>query len=119
MVHWLATVRLSDCTDEWLKERPLHVRHQISRQDSLPSESYLESRQAIPVNPFCQHGLEKAGLNDEQIEAQCAVLDKLTAAGRAGRPDEMTGSALFSTSDNSSCLFGADLRADGGMIQTR
>ena len=57
VIHWLAPVWLPDSLDEWLEERPLSVRHQISRQDSLPSESYLESRQCQIVNPFCQHDL--------------------------------------------------------------
>lgn len=50
MVNWLAAVRLTHRPQKRFKERPFRIRHQIPRQDSLQSQSYLESRQAPPVN---------------------------------------------------------------------
>ncbi|MEL7154492.1 MAG: SDR family oxidoreductase [Pseudomonadota bacterium] len=63
----------------------------------------------LSPGPIKTEVLEKAGLTDEQIETQYAVFDKVLAAGRAGRPDEMAGPALFLASDESSYLYGTDL----------
>jgi len=73
----------------------------------------------LSPGPIKTEVLEKAGMTDEQIEAQYAVFDKVLAAGRAGDPNEMAKAALFLASDDSSYLYGADLQADGGMNQTR
>ncbi|MEP3431364.1 MAG: SDR family oxidoreductase [Roseibium sp.] len=73
----------------------------------------------LSPGPISTDVLEKAGLTGDQIDAQHAVFDKVLAAGRVGRPEEMAKAALFLASDDSSYLYGADLAADGGMNQTR
>ena len=47
------------CSDECLEEHPLVVRHQVSRQDNLQSQSYLESDTGALGNPVCQQNLGK------------------------------------------------------------
>ena len=86
MIRRLASVRLSDCTDERFEECPFCVRHQVARQDSLPSESYLESRQGFTVNPFCQHdlredwrGLKYPDGTVETTKVEVTTLDNLIA----------------------------------------
>lgn len=44
VIDRLTPVWLPDRLYKWLEESPFRIRHQISRQDSLPSKSYLESR---------------------------------------------------------------------------
>lgn len=45
--------------DETLREHPFFVRHKVLGQAGLHRRYQLESVQALPVNPFCQHGLNK------------------------------------------------------------
>jgi hypothetical protein len=61
MVHGFAPVRCADGQNEAFVKRPFLVRHQVSCQAGLHRRYQLESRSARPVNPFCQHGLAKAG----------------------------------------------------------
>ena len=49
-----------DCSDECLEKHPLVVRHQVSRQDNLQSQSYLESDSRPLGNPVCQQNLSMA-----------------------------------------------------------
>lgn len=73
----------------------------------------------LSPGPIKTEVLEKTGMTDEQITSQYAVFDKVLAAGRAGRSEEMAKTALFLASDDSSYLYGTDIQADGGMNQTR
>lgn len=73
----------------------------------------------LSPGPVKTEVLEKAGMTEQQIEAQYAIFDKVLAAGRAGRPIEMAKTALFLASDDASYMYGAEIQADGGMNQTR
>jgi NAD(P)-dependent dehydrogenase (short-subunit alcohol dehydrogenase family) len=73
----------------------------------------------LSPGPIKTQVLSKMGMTDEQVEAQYAVFDKILAAGRAGRPEEIAKTAVFLASDDSSYLYGADIQVDGGMNQTR
>ena len=58
------TATAPDCSDECLEKHPLVVRHQVSRQDNLQSQSYLESDTGALGNPVCQQNLGKPNLDD-------------------------------------------------------
>ena len=73
----------------------------------------------LSPGPIKTEVLGKSGMTDEQIAAAHTMFEKVLAAGRVGRPEEMAKTALFLASDDSSYLYGADIQADGGMNQTR
>lgn len=73
----------------------------------------------LSPGPIATPALNNAGLTDEQIEAQYGVFEKVLAAGRTGRPEEMAAVAVFLASSDSSYMYGSEIQADGGMNQTR
>ena len=59
----------------------------------------------------------KLGLNQDEIEAFAAQVVQKTPLGRTGKPKEIAATVAFLASDDASYFTGADLVADGGMIQ--
>ena len=59
----------------------------------------------------------KLGLNQDEIEAFAAQVVQKTPLGRTGKPKEIAAAVAFLASDDASYFTGAELVADGGMIQ--
>ena len=59
----------------------------------------------------------KLGLSQAEIEALAEQVVKKTPLGRPGKPHEIATTVAFLASDDASYFTGADLVADGGMIQ--
>jgi NAD(P)-dependent dehydrogenase (short-subunit alcohol dehydrogenase family) len=60
---------------------------------------------------------EKVGLSQIDVEAFGARVVERTPLRRPGRPEEIAATAAFLASDDASYFSGADLIADGGLIQ--
>jgi NAD(P)-dependent dehydrogenase (short-subunit alcohol dehydrogenase family) len=60
---------------------------------------------------------EKVGLSPDDVAAFGAEVVRQTPLGRPGRPEEIAATAGFLASDEASYFTGADLVADGGLIQ--
>lgn len=60
---------------------------------------------------------EKVGLSKENVDAFGAGVVGQTPLRRPGRPEEIAATAAFLASDDASFFTGADLVADGGLIQ--
>ena len=61
--------------------------------------------------------VDKLGLSKDELKAFGAQIVQQTPLGRPGRPEEIAATAAFLASDDASYFTGADLVADGGMIQ--
>ena len=59
----------------------------------------------------------KLGLSKDELDAFGAQMVQQTPLGRLGRPEEIAATAAFLASDEASFFTGADLVADGGLIQ--
>ena len=59
----------------------------------------------------------KLGLSQDDVEAFGAQIVQQTPLGRVGKPEEIAATAAFLASDEASYFTGADLVADGGLIQ--
>jgi len=59
----------------------------------------------------------KLGLSKDELDAFGAQMVQRTPLGRLGRPEEIAATAAFLASDEASFFTGADLVADGGLIQ--
>ncbi len=59
----------------------------------------------------------KLGLSKDELETFGAKMVQQTPLGRPGKPEEIAATAAFLASDEASFFTGADLVADGGLIQ--
>jgi NAD(P)-dependent dehydrogenase (short-subunit alcohol dehydrogenase family) len=60
---------------------------------------------------------EKLGLDQDEMDAFGAQVVQQTPLGRPGKPEEIAATVAFLASEDASFFAGADLVADGGLIQ--
>ena len=61
--------------------------------------------------------VDKLGLSKDELNAFGAQMVQQTPLGRPGKPEEIAATAAFLASDEASFFTGADLVADGGLVQ--
>ena len=59
----------------------------------------------------------KVGLSQDEVEVFAKQVVQQTPLGRSGKPEEIAATVAFLASDDASYFTGADLVADGGLIQ--
>ena len=61
--------------------------------------------------------VDKLGLSKDELDAFGTQIVQQTPLGRPGRPEEIAATAAFLASEEASYFTGADLVADGGLVQ--
>ena len=102
-----------------VRRRPLTLNHRGARIAINPAELAPRGIRVNVVSP----GLigtplwDKAGLSQDDVATFGAQVVQQTPLGRPGKPDKIAATAAFLASDDASYFTGADLVADGGLVQ--
>ena len=89
VILWRPTALPASRDHEWLKKRPLRVRHQTANQNCLPKSS-LESHRRSVVNPLCQQDLDSL----ENDESAPGARSRSTRMGKS--PESIAADSCYS-----------------------